>query len=110
MCGCRPVFKRKGTQRNTQRHAKGGFSFATFAETFASFALIFSLSSAPGKSSIARAQEPTGHRTGIEGVVVDQKGAPVAGAEVTLSASSFSASIKTDDAGRFLFDSAPRAA
>lgn len=43
----------------------------------------------------------------MAGVVEDQNGAPVAGAEVTISAPFFSARSTTDSEGRFRFDSVP---
>jgi outer membrane receptor protein involved in Fe transport len=42
----------------------------------------------------------------IEGVVTDQNGAPISGAEVTLAGKSFSATRTTNGEGRFAFDAA----
>jgi hypothetical protein len=44
----------------------------------------------------------------VAGVVQDQTGAPVTGAEVTIAAPSFSARSKTDSAGQFHFERVPR--
>src|SRR6185503_19543456 len=42
----------------------------------------------------------------VEGVVTDQNGAPISGAEVTLASKSFSVTQTTDSEGRFAFDAA----
>jgi outer membrane receptor protein involved in Fe transport len=42
----------------------------------------------------------------VEGVVTDQNGAPISGAEVTLAGKSFSATQTTNGEGRFAFDAA----
>jgi outer membrane receptor protein involved in Fe transport len=46
-------------------------------------------------------------RARVEGVVTDQAGAPVAGAEVTLKAGALTVTSVTDGEGRFAFDPAP---
>jgi outer membrane receptor protein involved in Fe transport len=44
-------------------------------------------------------------QTRVEGIITDQTGAPVSGAEVTLSIKSFTATATTNAEGRFAFDS-----
>jgi outer membrane receptor protein involved in Fe transport len=58
-------------------------------------------------SSAAQLQSKPSHPTSIEGVVLDQNDAAVSGALVMISGSGFNAQAKTDDNGRFRFDSAP---
>jgi outer membrane receptor protein involved in Fe transport len=71
-----------------------------FALTLGFFCLLNSLPSAAGQSkSLAAAS--------IEGVVLDQNGAALAGALVTISASAFKAQVTSVSNGRFRFDSAP---
>ncbi len=50
-------------------------------------------------------QASAAQQTRVEGIITDQNGAPVAGAEVTLSIKSFTSTATTNGEGRFAFDS-----
>jgi outer membrane receptor protein involved in Fe transport len=69
------------------------------------FLLVFS--AAVLLSNAFSLQQQTTLRSKVEGSVVDQNGAPVTQAEVTLSGPSFTAKSKTDLSGSFYFDRLP---
>ena len=48
------------------------------------------------------------HTISVEGVLLDQHGNPIAGADVALTATAFKSRTKTDESGRFRFLSVPR--
>ncbi|MDQ2976361.1 MAG: carboxypeptidase-like regulatory domain-containing protein, partial [Acidobacteriota bacterium] len=58
-------------------------------------------------SSVLALQKATPQSSEIAGVVIDQNGAPVEGAEVTMLAGPATARTKTDTAGQFHFTSVP---
>ena len=60
-------------------------------------------------SSVSALQQSTTQSGDIAGVVLDQNGAPVEGAEVTMLAQSATARTKTDATGQFHFTSVPLA-
>lgn len=61
-------------------------------------------------SSVSALQQSTTQSGDVAGVVVDQNGAPVEGAEVTMLAGAATARTKTDITGQFHFTSVPLAA
>jgi outer membrane receptor protein involved in Fe transport len=71
-------------------------------------AMLFCVSILAPRSSAMSLQHTSIQEVTVAGVVQDQNGAPVTGAEVTITAPSFSARSKTDSAGQFHFDRVPR--
>jgi outer membrane receptor protein involved in Fe transport len=59
-------------------------------------------------SSATTLQQSSTQGNKVKGTVLDQNGSPVSGAEVIISASSFTANSKTDSSGQFHFDQVPQ--
>jgi outer membrane receptor protein involved in Fe transport len=83
-------------------------SCLNLALLFFFYAFVFSASAATSQLIEPTDQQPTSQQSKVGGTVVDQNGAPVSGANLTIRSASFNASAKSNEAGQFTFDYVPK--